>query len=243
MADNKDEPSIEEILSSIRDIISEEDDDNADAQREKPFSSMVTEADDDVVEQKPEVVPARPIEQDDPIEINNNDDDDDDVLELTDIAEDDSNMDESIINEEINDEINDDPLAGIDLSHPDDDDLEIEIDDGLSDILDIDDDNDAEIEEQPLPEPVIEDIPEMPEDTQDDALVDKIAETATIGAMAKLAENIAVSKSADGTTLEDIVRELLRPMLKEWLDGNLPDIIDRLVTKELERLAEKAVRK
>ena len=34
-------------------------------------------------------------------------------------------------------------------------------------------------------------------------------------------------------TLEDMVRELLRPMLKEWLDDNLPPLVERLVRDEI----------
>jgi len=38
-------------------------------------------------------------------------------------------------------------------------------------------------------------------------------------------------------TLEDIARDLLRPMLKTWLDDNLPQLVDRLVRAEVERLS------
>ena len=37
-------------------------------------------------------------------------------------------------------------------------------------------------------------------------------------------------------TLEDVVRELLRPMLKEWLDDHLPPLVERLVKDEIARL-------
>ena len=38
-------------------------------------------------------------------------------------------------------------------------------------------------------------------------------------------------------TLEDLVREMLRPLLKSWLDDNLPQIVERLVRMEIERVA------
>ena len=38
----------------------------------------------------------------------------------------------------------------------------------------------------------------------------------------------------DGRTVEDLVRELLKPMLKEWLDANLPEIVERLVDREVQ---------
>ncbi len=38
-------------------------------------------------------------------------------------------------------------------------------------------------------------------------------------------------------TLEDLVREMLRPMLKSWLDDNLPGLVERLVRSEIERVS------
>jgi cell pole-organizing protein PopZ len=38
-------------------------------------------------------------------------------------------------------------------------------------------------------------------------------------------------------TLEDLVREMLRPLLKTWLDDNLPVLVERLVRAEIERVA------
>ena len=42
-----------------------------------------------------------------------------------------------------------------------------------------------------------------------------------------------------GHTLEDIVREMLRPMLKQWLDSNLPGIVETAVQAEVERIARR----
>jgi len=45
----------------------------------------------------------------------------------------------------------------------------------------------------------------------------------------------------DGTrTVEDLVKEVMRPMVKEWLDANLPGLVERLVRKEIERLGRSA---
>ncbi|GJE54772.1 DUF2497 domain-containing protein [Methylobacterium sp. WL9] len=38
-------------------------------------------------------------------------------------------------------------------------------------------------------------------------------------------------------TLEDLVKDMLRPMLKSWLDDNLPTMVERLVRAEIERVA------
>jgi cell pole-organizing protein PopZ len=37
-------------------------------------------------------------------------------------------------------------------------------------------------------------------------------------------------------TLEDVVRETLRPMLKSWMDENLPRVVERMVQAEIERV-------
>ena len=41
------------------------------------------------------------------------------------------------------------------------------------------------------------------------------------------------------TSLEGLAREMLRPMLSEWLDANLPDMVERLVKAEIARIAGK----
>jgi uncharacterized protein len=53
-------------------------------------------------------------------------------------------------------------------------------------------------------------------------------------AFSELAQTVEVR---NGPTLEDFVRELLRPMLKSWLDENLPTMVERLVRAEIERVS------
>ena len=43
--------------------------------------------------------------------------------------------------------------------------------------------------------------------------------------------------SSNTRTLEDLVKEMLRPMLKSWLDDNLPGLVERLVKAEIERVS------
>src|SRR5215470_9844936 len=45
------------------------------------------------------------------------------------------------------------------------------------------------------------------------------------------------AQARNGRTLEEVVSELLRPMLKTWLDENLPDMVERLVRGEIERVS------
>ena len=41
------------------------------------------------------------------------------------------------------------------------------------------------------------------------------------------------------TSMEQLVREILRPMMKDWLDKNLPDLVEQMVAKEISRITRK----
>ena len=73
-----------------------------------------------------------------------------------------------------------------------------------------------------------------------DGLVGAVAASAAASAFGQLSRSIQMP--ADGRTLEDVVRELLRPLLKQWLDENLPDIVQQTVDREVERIARGGVR-
>ena len=63
----------------------------------------------------------------------------------------------------------------------------------------------------------------------------------SLAALAMLAEpgqRPQIVRSGE-TSLEALVREMLRPMLAEWLDANLPELVERLVTAEIARIAGK----
>ncbi len=54
------------------------------------------------------------------------------------------------------------------------------------------------------------------------------------GAFGNLAHTVL---SQNARTLDDVVKDMLHPMLKSWLDSNLPTIVERLVRAEIERVA------
>jgi uncharacterized protein len=58
--------------------------------------------------------------------------------------------------------------------------------------------------------------------------------------MRTLASERGLSVNRGGPSLEDIVREELRPLLKAWLDSNLPPLVERLVRAEIERVVGRA---
>ena len=82
-----------------------------------------------------------------------------------------------------------------------------------------------------------------------DSLLSDVAESAAASSLAALASTVHVEKKAAFTgftpigngnkTIEDIVMELMKPMLKEWLEQNLPPVVERIVQKEVERIARR----
>ena len=52
--------------------------------------------------------------------------------------------------------------------------------------------------------------------------------------------DIAVDEAGRNMTLEGMVREMLKPLLREWLDRNLPYLIERLVKKEIDTMINRA---
>lgn len=77
------------------------------------------------------------------------------------------------------------------------------------------------------------------QDTTEELLSATTAD-ATAAVMAKLARRTAITEEGnEGVTIEAMVRGMLRPMLREWLDGHLPDIVEKVVARELERLSKR----
>ena len=102
-------------------------------------------------------------------------------------------------------------------------------------------------EPEPAPEPVVP--AEMPvaaggEESltaTESALVSSPAAVATSTAFSQFARGVSqtqgVALGETGRTLEELVKDLLRPMLKDWLDRNLPPLVQRLVEREISKLA------
>jgi len=65
-------------------------------------------------------------------------------------------------------------------------------------------------------------------------LLSRETSAAVDNAFNTLAQTVLVQNAR---TLEDLVREMLRPMLKTWLDDNLPGMVERLVRAEIERVS------
>ncbi len=105
------------------------------------------------------------------------------------------------------------------------------------------------IEEAP---PVVERVPEPPPPVEmpvpsmaTSNLVAPEAAAAAASSVGSLVRTLAAERTmqvySGGPTIESIVREELRPLLKAWLDINLPPIVERLVRAEIERVVGRGV--
>lgn len=187
------EPTMEEILASIRRIISEDDAPAAAPEpAPEPEPVAAAEAAPEPVAAQPEPVEAAPAPAPAPV-VAEPEEAEDDVLELTDRYE-------------------EAPVGSIG-------DLEFA---------------------SPEPAP-----------SSYDSLVGDSAAASAASAFAGLAASFKAPESApasrghdlnfaSGSTVEGMVAEMLRPMLKDWLDANLPGIVQTAVQKEVERIARSA---
>ena len=100
-------------------------------------------------------------------------------------------------------------------------------------------------EAPPAPEPrrrVVEPVTE-----ESDRIVSPHAAAVSSAAFASMNSRLRERRGGEtflgngGITLEELVREMLRPMLQEWLDEHLPGVVERLVREEVERIARDAL--
>ena len=195
------EPTMEEILASIRRIISE-DDAPAETAAAAPAEPQAAFTDHAEVEAEPVASSAMMDETPSP-EMHVADDD---VLELTDPYE--APAAESI--------------GDLDVSP---------------------------VEAAPFPSAPISESIFAPEPSEPapayDTLVGDSASASAASAFAGFASTIRKpepmeTSTGSGPTVDELARALLRPMLKEWLDANLPGIVETQVRKEVERIARSA---
>lgn len=190
------EPTMEEILASIRRIISEDDapaDESAadDASAEEPADEAPSYT------SEPEPEPAAEAQQDYTPEADP--EPEDDALELTDRV---------------------DQVGDLDVYSPTTAPAAAEPESATY---------------APEPAPSYEPPPKV-----EDSLLSQTAASAAASAFGQLSSAIGMPQS--DRTLEDVVRELLRPLLKQWLDDNLPRIVETSVREEVERIARNRVR-
>lgn len=92
-----------------------------------------------------------------------------------------------------------------------------------------------EPEPPPPPAPMMRAAPPMPEERSfETSIMSEATGAAVSAAFGSLTHTILAQNAR---TLEDIVKDMLRPMLKQWMDENLPTIVERLVRLEIERVS------
>lgn len=189
---NAQEPTMEEILASIRRIISEDDQPQAAAASEPEPHAEAPSA--------PE--PAPPVKASPPAP-------EEDVLELTDPV--DSPSPESVRPEPVR------PEPARPQYH-----------ETLGDL---------DVFGKPEPAPPPPPRPMAQPALSDEPLVGSYAAEQTAGHFGALARSVAMPR--EGRTLEDVVREMLKPMLRDWLDHYLPSIVEARVQAEVERISRR----
>jgi cell pole-organizing protein PopZ len=89
--------------------------------------------------------------------------------------------------------------------------------------------------EAAVPEDDVLELGSAPGPSHDEGMISAQAMEASKAALASLA-GLSIDPKAADNTLDGLVREMLRPMLKHWLDANLPDLVERVVTREVARV-------
>ena len=109
------------------------------------------------------------------------------------------------------------------------------------------------LEPDPIPEPApmppaLEAMLELTPDMVATEILSEPTSRASTDVLSELAaaildrRDMAVDTSSRDMTLEGIVREMLKPILREWLDRNLPYLIERLVKREIDLMVNRAER-
>jgi cell pole-organizing protein PopZ len=193
---NAQEPTMEEILASIRRIISEDDAPAAAAPAAEPAEEPAAAA----AEPEPEPEPVAEAPPPPPVMLDEGDDDD--VLELTEPAPPLPEPEPEFAPPE--------PVAAAPAETV----------------------GDIEVFPRAAPAP----RPAAPvEESGDEGLLAPPAADHAASMFGQLSRTLAMP--AEHRTLEDVVRELLRPMLKDWLDRNLTSVVETAVQAEVERIS------
>jgi uncharacterized protein len=101
----------------------------------------------------------------------------------------------------------------------------------------------AQAQHEPLAEDDVLELTETAGETAMSAepleLVSPIAANASRSALDQLSALVVKPEVTGSDTLEGMVRDMLRPMLKDWLDANLPRVVEAMVSKEISRISGK----
>ena len=236
--DNQNEPTMEEILASIRRIISE---DGTEAEEGAADDEAPAEAAEETAEPDPDPEPEPAAEEAAPEPAD--EEEDDDVLDLTQmVGEDGSVVDlakerEAAMAAESGEASEPEPTE----TSEEEADLEVDLQEPSAE-SEPEPEPELEAEAEAMPEPELEatsapvDQGLLSDPTKDAATSSLMALTSAAG----MAENAGQASLSGGLTLEQLVREALEPYLKTWLDENLAPLVERIVREEIQKLVKRA---
>ncbi|HWT96751.1 MAG TPA: DUF2497 domain-containing protein [Terriglobales bacterium] len=252
------EPSMEEILASIRRIISEEG-------QEQPAGDALAPAPKPAAAVAPPPPPAAPRPAPQPTPLIAQDEEDEDELILTEVVTNTAGAGQNNV-VPLKPEAKVEPEIDIpEEKSAFEDDIELAMDEPemtpppapekpapqgragtLVEPTGFDDDDFAAVPAAPAPKPAAK--PAMDEfarmtDELPDLVAPEVAEAATASfaqLLNRRTPEVAERPTGDGLLVETLVRQAVEPMLKAWLDAHLEPIVEKIVRREVERMARKA---
>lgn len=242
------EPSMEEILASIRRIITDEEGNptteqksqNDDDSVEKVLGTDDAETEDSILSS------SQPMSPDDLDALFAPDEDNESVgakagATETEFASEDSEPEASSKADNADEEVLELTAAEIEDDGTEAADDEIELVDGMDIIFD-------EIEEElPAPEPEVSakaepevSLEPAPTPVVHRSRVENLISNQAATSVSESFSNLSgLVVSSQAKTMEDLLKEMMRPMLQSWLDQNLPTMVEKMVAVEIRRLSGK----
>jgi cell pole-organizing protein PopZ len=217
---DSEEPTMEEILASIRRIIAEEGDDAKSADAGPAVNEAAAEGTEADILELTEVVQDSPPEVAGPGE---------EVMDLNEPVDDIQEAAEAFAENDM-----ETPAQSLAKELPggvDDGEVDLEADIPLTDADFADGPLSGDDREDALLADAVD-----PADPKDAIMSDQYANQVS-DSFARLSDLLVAGYAGSDKTLEGMVREMLKPMLKEWLDKNLPAVVERVVAREVARLA------
>lgn len=158
------------------------------------------------------------------------DDDDDEILELTEILAEDEPADDL----DGDGLLSPDDIDDLEFSQPE---LEPELDMEMAMAMEEMPEPEVEATPEPEPAPMVEDfVMDVPDLAISDSLIsEQVGDQ--VNQNFHLLANTLLAQNGAGPTVEGMVMALMRPMLKSWLDENLPVMVEKIVREEIERVA------
>jgi cell pole-organizing protein PopZ len=229
------EPSMEEILASIRQIISEDGDgsDKAAAGQANAAAGAAASG----PGEKTAAPDTADADKDGSVSGTNGDRDMDARAEADLAKAEDAFASDDETSGDAGDEVGDENAASGDKDAGDDETMSKTFDDptatGAGDFASEPDSN-SDVEESTFMAMPAQSKQQSPAPIDDDKLLSEDSDEVVHGAFSALAHTILAQNAR---TLEDLISEMLQPMLKGWLDDNLPSLVERLVKEEIDRVS------